>query len=92
MGNTACEPAAKLQKSVDGDVSAAPSPEAAMQGVTPDQPEANTASIEDTAGDANTASTALKPASVPQMAGGKKRKVALYISYIGAGYHVSTVP
>ncbi|KAL3158514.1 hypothetical protein ABBQ38_010743 [Trebouxia sp. C0009 RCD-2024] len=87
MGNTACEPAAKLQKSVDGDVSAAPSPEAAMQGVTPDQPEANTASIEDTAGDANTASTALKPASVPQMAGGKKRKVALYISYIGAGYH-----
>ena len=91
MGNTACEPAAKLQKSSDGDVTAAPLPQAAMPGVTPDPPEANTAPAEDKASEVNTASTILGSARTP-MEGGKKRKVALYISYIGAGYHVSSVP
>ena len=90
MRKTACEPAAKLHKSSDGDVTAAPAPQAAMPGVTPDPPEANTAPAEDKAIEVNTASTILKSASIP-MEGGKKRKVALYISYIGAGYHVSMV-
>ena len=86
MSNTAAEPATKLHKSTIGDVSAAPSPQAAMPGVTPDQSEAK-----GPAGHTGTAAPLLKNTNTPQMEGGKKRKVALYISYIGAGYHVSAV-
>lgn len=84
MDDTASEPAPKLQKSTDGDVTAAPSPQA-MQGVTPDQPQENKAAGGDTGSPLRTTTSKL------QMEGGKKRKVALYISYIGAGYHVSAV-
>ena len=89
MSDTAAEPATKLQKSTVGDVTAAPSSQAAMPGVKPDQPEAN--GLSEKADNAGTVMSQLDKGSAPQMEGGKKRKVALYISYIGAGYHVSPV-
>lgn len=81
MSEAAAEPAPKLQKTNTGDIAAAPTPQAAMPGVTPDQAQ--------TAGVAGTVAPLLQKANALQMEGGKKRKVALYISYIGAGYHVS---
>lgn len=82
MSDAAAEPAPKLQKTTTGDIAAAPTPQVAMQGVTPDQ-------LAETAGVARIVAPPLQKASATQMEGGKKRKVALYISYIGAGYHVN---
>ena len=89
MNGKAEEPATKLHKSTIGDVTAVTSPQAAMASVTPDQPEAK--GLAEAAGHAGTVAPLLNETSIPQMEGGKKRKVALYISYIGAGYHVSAV-
>ena len=88
MSDPAAEPATKLQKGNFSDVSAAPSSQAAMSGVTPDQPEANGESEKISAREASVPPL-LNVMNTPQMEGGKKRKVALHISYIGAGYHVS---
>lgn len=82
MSDAAAEPAPKLQKRATGDVAAALTPQAAVPGVTPGQPA-------ETAGTAAIVAPPLQKANATQMEGGKKRKVALYISYIGAGYHVS---
>ena len=89
MNGAAAEPATKLHKSNTGDVTAAASPQAAMARVTPEQPEAK--GLAELAGLAGTTGPLLNETVTPQMEGGKKRKVALYISYIGAGYHVRAV-
>ena len=87
MKGTAAEPANKLHKSTNGDVTAAPSPQAAIASGTPGQPEAK--GLAEKAGHAGTVGPLSNNTNAPQMEGGKKRKVALHISYIGAGYHVS---
>ena len=81
-------PAIKLHKSAAGDVTAAaPLHESDMQGA---QRLSLTAECDVTRLEAGgeRASTDVATAACDKD-GGKKRKVALYVAYIGAGYHVS---
>ena len=78
-------PAAKLHKAADGDVTGSLKGE--MQAVTP-----QLQTVEDKAHQAesgNIVSPSKTAIAASQNDGGKKRKVALYVAYIGAGYHVS---
>ena len=78
-------PAAKLHKATDGDVTGSSKGE--MQAVTP-----QLQNVEDNANQAESGNVASPPqatAAASKNDGGKKRKVALYVAYIGAGYHVS---
>ena len=78
-------PAAKLHKAADGDVTG--SSKGDMQAVTP-----QLQTVEDNANQAdsgNIVSPSKATIAASQNDGGKKRKVALYVAYIGAGYHVS---
>ncbi len=78
-------PAAKLHKGADGDVTGSSKGE--MQDVTP-----QVQTVEDSANQAesgNIVSPSKAAVAGSQNDGGKKRKVALYVAYIGAGYHVS---
>ena len=80
-------PATKLRKATQGDVTEAK----AMQAVTgPEQLDQTPASIQQEKPVVNgeASSIATPDTSIPS--GGKKRKVALYIAYIGAGYYVSS--
>lgn len=76
-------PAAKLHKVADGDVTGGSTEE--MQAVTP-----QLQTVEDNANQAdnyNIVSPSTAAVAASQNNGGKKRKVALYVAYIGAGYH-----
>ena len=78
-------PAAKLHKAADGDVTGSSRGE--MQAVTP-----QLQTLVDNANQAESGNVASPPqttAAASKNDGGKKRKVALYVAYIGAGYHVS---
>ena len=86
MTDTGSQPAAKLQKNTIGDVTAASSPQVAMRAVTPEQLQA----AGEPAVEIQPSTSTSQKTSANQKEGGKKRKVALYVSYIGAGYHVST--
>ena len=85
MTEATSQPAVKVQKSSVGDVAAASPPQVAVQDVTPDQRQA----IGEQAAETQKSGFTSQKASSRQKEGGKKRKVALYVSYIGAGYHVS---
>ncbi|DBB17512.1 TPA: hypothetical protein ACH3X3_002579 [Trebouxia sp. C0006] len=76
-------PAAKLHKAADGDVTGSSRGE--MQAVTP-----QLQTLVDNANQAESGNVASPPqttAAASKNDGGKKRKVALYVAYIGAGYH-----
>ena len=78
-------PATKLHKAADGDVTGSSKGE--MQDVTP-----QLQTIKDSASQAESGSIVCPSkaaVAASQNDGGKKRKVALYVAYIGAGYHVS---
>ena len=78
-------PAAKLQKVTVGDVTVASSVQ--MQEVLSEPVSAVSSAAQVADVDGAPPSAAASAAS--QIDGGKKRKVALYVAYIGAGYHVS---
>jgi len=78
-------PPAKLHKATDGDVTGSSKGE--MQAVTP-----QLQNVEDNANQteiSNIVSPSNATVAASQNDGGKKRKVALYVAHIGAGYHVS---
>ena len=78
-------PAAKLQKPAAGDVTIGTS----MQAVT-EPPQADAAAVHPNESSFQHARSADANGSVVDgPTGGKKRKVALYVAYIGAGYYVS---
>ena len=76
-------PAAKLRKVIEGDVTVA----SVNQDITPEAKATMTTAKQVAAGIGEQPTA--PPAAASQMDGGKKRKVALYVAYIGAGYHVS---
>ena len=78
-------PAAKLQKVTVGDVEVASSVQ--MHEVLPEPVSAISSAAQ--AADVNRAPPSGAAVAASQNDGGKKRKVALYVAYIGAGYHVS---
>ena len=88
MTDVDLHPGAKLPKQVNGDAVKAAIPQALLQTVTPDLPEPS--GTTEQAVDKQTNAGAMQKTVATAMQGGKKRKVALYVSYIGAGYHVST--
>lgn len=85
MTDDAVLPAAKLQKSTVGDVTEGK----AMDAIThPQQVDQSSIKVNQDATNTAAGSASVTPdAGGPT--GGKKRKVALYIAYIGAGYYVS---
>ena len=78
-------PAAKLHKAADGDVTGGSTEK--MQAVTPQLQTDEDNECQAESGAIVSPSKAAVAAS--RNDGGKKRKVALYVAYIGAGYHVS---
>lgn len=85
MAEDAAVPAAKLQKAMAGDVT-----NSKALGTTA-QPGTINLAPEDTAADPITGVTEPEGVASRIPIGGKKRKVALYIAYIGAGYYVSVL-
>ncbi len=80
-------PAAKLHKATTGDVTAATLVQAEMQSEKPETVQSETNVKAEFPLDGQVPAPAIVAAG--QKDGGKKRKVALYVAYIGAGYHVS---
>lgn len=86
MTDTDCAaPAAKLQKVTVGDVEVASSVK--MHEVLPEPGSGISSAAQ--AADVNGVPPSGAAVAASQNDGGKKRKVALYVAYIGAGYHVS---
>ena len=80
-------PANKLHKATEGDVTEAK----AMQTVTePQAIDQTPASIRQGTPVVNGGSSNVAAPDTSIPSGGKKRKVALYVAYIGAGYYVSS--